>query len=205
MVKSTDYSSPDKEASSRYAGFTNAYTPNPTSAEFEVEKKLAGDKPSKDETFIFSMKVISLVEGGSYLKSDSDEEIKTGDSWSIAITGAGSAVFDEIEYCKAGKYVYEITELDGKADGWVYSKVKWTVTVTVTDEDGILSNTVTYESEGVSSAKKATFTNEYKPPETPKTGDDTSITRYLFMMAISLFCMAGTFVAERKYSKKSKR
>lgn len=196
-VKSTDYASGDA-SSSRYASFKNPYAPEPVSAAFEVEKKVTGEKASKSETFKFILTAVSLVEDGSYLKGDPDVRIKAGDSWEASVTGEGTTSFKEIEYCKAGKYTYEITEVDGKASGWTYSKAKWTVTVVVTDEDGVLSRTVSYKSAGVSDAKKATFTNEYHPDIPPKTGDDTPIMRYLMLMLISLIAMVAMFFARKK-------
>ncbi len=169
--------------------FKNPYAPAPASAILEIEKKYAGDKPEKDETFDFTLKAVNTVDDGSYVKG-SEDKIVSGDLWKVSITGEGKTTFSEIEYCKAGVYTYELTEVSGSAENWIYSTSKWIATVTVTDKDGSLETEVKYECEEETRADRAVFTNTYdNPPPPPPTGDQTHMLRYILLMAISMFLL----------------
>ena len=54
------------------------------------------------------------------------------------VTGAGSTNFGEITFSKAGVYRFLITEDKGSETGYTYDGSQWTLTVTVTDENGAL-------------------------------------------------------------------
>lgn len=109
----------------------------------------------------------------------------------------GSVTFKEITYTKGtvkgkdgndtvvdetGKYVYKLTEIDGKLDGYMYAQKPVYIYVEVTDNhNGTLNKTVTYhtidttkdadtgkESSVIGTVNEAVFTNTY-------TGDGTLI------------------------------
>lgn len=109
----------------------------------------------------------------------------------------GSVTFKEITYTKGtvkdkdgndtvvdetGKYVYKLTEIDGKLDGYMYAQKPVYIYVEVTDNhNGTLNKTVTYhtidttkdadtgkESSVIGNVNEAVFTNTY-------TGDGTLI------------------------------
>ena len=109
----------------------------------------------------------------------------------------GSVTFNEITYTKGtvkdkdgndtvvdetGKYVYKLTEIDGKLDGYMYAQKPVYIYVEVTDNhNGTLNKTVTYhtidttkdadtgkESSVIGNVNEAVFTNTY-------TGDGTLI------------------------------
>ena len=48
------------------------------------------------------------------------------------VYGRGSIEFGEFELTKEGTYIYEITEVDGKLDGYKYDNSKYTVKYVVT-------------------------------------------------------------------------
>ena len=160
-VESAEYAATGKEPSAEYASFENPYQPKPTVNHPVVTKTLSGQPAPEDTVFEFVLKATEVVDGGSHLKG-SDKDIVKNDSWTKTIIGPGTVSFDEIEYCKAGTYVYTVVETDKHATGWTYSGLIWTIVVTVVDNDGVLSCTMDYKSNGVVSTT-AVFINDYKP------------------------------------------
>ena len=160
-VESAEYAATGKEPSAEYASFENPYQPKPTVNHPVVTKTLSGQPAPEDTVFEFVLKATEVVDGGSHLKG-SDKDIVKNDSWTKTIIGPGTVSFDEIEYCKAGTYVYTVVETDKHATGWTYSGLIWTIVVTVVDNDGFLTCTMDYKSNGVVSTT-AVFINDYQP------------------------------------------
>ena len=131
--------------------FTNH---KPTSTTFTpgVTKTISGGRPSKNETFTFTL---TAVTDGAPMPAD-----KT----TVTVDGAGDVSFGAITYTKDGTYEYTIKEEKGTAAGYTYDSSEWKLTVTVTEADGKLTAAGTYSKDGAgASLDKATFTNEYKP------------------------------------------
>ena len=73
----------------------------------------------------------------------------------------------EITFDQAGTFTYTITELNGGLQGWTYDTAVYTLTVTVTEENGKLVPTYTLTKDG-QPASELVFTNHYErivPPD----------------------------------------
>lgn len=123
--------------------FNNTYTPQATSATFDVTKELTGRK-LKAQEFEFELK----------------EDGKSGVLQTAKNDAQGKVQFQAITYDKAGDYHYTITEKNNGLTGVTYDSSKVKVTVKVTDDGkGKLSTTVTYD------GGKKTFKNTFTPKE----------------------------------------
>lgn len=130
--------------------FTNTYVPGSTTAQLKVKKFLTG-RDLKDGEFSFELrdakgKVIETVKN----KAD------------------GSVDFKTLAFTKTGTYTYTIREVKGDAQGVAYDNSEIKVTITVTNENGNLLSTVSYE------GGKDSFTNSYQPPKNPKSKTPSS-------------------------------
>ena len=122
---------------------TNVYKAEPTTATFDVAKKIDGPVvESSETTFTFTL---ATSDGSPMPATDT-----------TTVTGEGTASFGEITYEKAGTYNYTVTEVKGDATGYTYDSTTYSVVVKVTDVDGALKAEVV---EGTD----ITFTNTYKP------------------------------------------
>ncbi|WP_247937835.1 Spy0128 family protein [Streptococcus intermedius] len=123
--------------------FNNVYTPDKTSATFDVTKELTGRK-LKAQEFEFELKEDGKPNVLQTAKNDAQ----------------GKVQFQAITYDKAGDYHYTITEKNNGLTGVTYDSSKVKVTVKVTDDGkGKLSTTVTYD------GGKKTFKNTFTPKE----------------------------------------
>lgn len=123
--------------------FNNTYTPQATSATFDVTKELTGRK-LKAQEFEFELK----------------ENGKSGVLQTAKNDAQGKVQFQAITYDKAGEYHYTITEKNNGLTGVTYDSSEVKVTVKVTDDGkGKLSTTVTYD------GGKKTFKNTFTPKE----------------------------------------
>ena len=140
-----------------------------------VEKiiKIRRGTITTDETFTFRMTGMNgtdLFPKGTTVKKDSDGNYYI----EVSVTGEGSEEFGKIEYDKAGTYKYKITEIDGGAKYYTYSKDYYEITVEVKVADGRLKETVTLKKNGSETISTVTtedgvpgskldiaFTNEY--------------------------------------------
>ncbi|WP_411198020.1 Spy0128 family protein [Streptococcus anginosus] len=121
--------------------FNNTYTPQATSAIFDVTKELTGRKLKAQE---FELKEDGKPNVLQTAKNDAQ----------------GKVQFQAINYDKAGEYHYTITEKNNGLTGVTYDSSKVKVTVKVTDDGkGKLSTTVTYD------GGKNTFKNMFIPKE----------------------------------------
>ena len=84
--------------------------------------------------------------------------------------GDGSFTFDAITYDTVGTYYYIVTEVDTGNERTTFDETVYKVTVTVTDENGVLKATAAYATENAS-AEEMVFTNVYtpKPADLPLT------------------------------------
>ena len=123
--------------------FNNTYTPQATSAIFDVTKELTGRK-LKAQEFEFELKEAGKSNVLQTAKNDAQ----------------GKVQFQAINYDKAGDYHYTITEKNNGLTGVTYDSSEVKVTVKVTDDGkGKLSTTVTYD------GGKKTFKNTFTPKE----------------------------------------
>lgn len=81
----------------------------------------------------------------------------------------GDVVFDALTFDEAGTYVYYISEVNSAVPVINYDASVYTVTITVTEEDNVLSADVNYALQGEASANGAVFMNTSIPidPENP--------------------------------------
>lgn len=75
---------------------------------------------------------------------------------------AGNIAFSEIVYDTTGEYYYTVSEVAGTFAGITYDTAIFNVTVTITEDEGVLSADITYPTETV------VFSNSYaQPPKKP--------------------------------------
>ena len=134
--------------------FTNKYVPVPV--EFEIPKavkEIKGDEPAEDETFTFELTA----------DEDQVDDIPMPENTTADVKGSGTAAgFGTVTYTKAGTYRYLITEkdLDESLVGYTKDDTVYTLTVTVTDENGQLKADYVLEKDG-RKADALKFVNTY--------------------------------------------
>ena len=104
----------------------------------------------------------------------------------------GTIVFKDIVIDTETKLTLYVTEAQGNAAHVVYDDYTYRVVLNVVNDNGELKATVTYLDGDV------IFFNEYKPPETPPTGDDTPIFLYVGLMAFSAVALVAVLILGRK-------
>jgi len=133
------------------AVFTNTYCADPADLQLSVNKIVEGDG-APDVQFNFNL----LDDQGTVLQTKS-------------ITGAGSVDFDPIAIDKAGTYTYYVFETEGTEEAFVYDGSRYTVTVTVIDNGGVLVATYALQKivgQTTTVENDITFTNSYEPTPT---------------------------------------
>jgi len=130
--------------------FDNKYNPKETSAVIFGSKELTGGhKQLTADEFEFT---ISAVTQNAPMPNET----------TVKNTDTGIFQFDSITYTKVGTYEYEITENNLGKDGYTYDDSKFTVTVTVKDDNnGKLSAEV--QGLGAATAPEIKFVNSYEP------------------------------------------
>ncbi len=121
--------------------FTNAFTPNATTATIELDKELTG-RDLKDGEFSFE-----LYEGDNKLQTVTNK--------------SGKVTFDTISYTAEGEHTYTVKEVKGTTPGITYDTAEKQVTVKVTKDGDNLKATVVYPESKV-------FTNTYSAPSPAK-------------------------------------
>ncbi len=146
----------DKDGNTLTApAITNPYIPDPVSAEIKVKKQFKDLVPDVEKDFTFTLEAVTE---GAPMPADA----------SVTVTGAAEDSFGSIKFEKAGVYEYKVSENAKPASGYdayTFDEKSYTVKVTVTGTNGVLSAAVTVDDEP---GDTVTFTNEYKP-------DDTSV------------------------------
>ena len=143
---------------------TNKYVAPITAVDPPVQKRIVGDKPETASKFTF---VLTAKEASYPMPAGSTGTVKE-----ISITGAGSAEFGDITFTKPGTYVYTISEKNSGVDGYTYDTTVYTVSYTVTQEDGELKVQRTISDSKANTVTAVEFTNSYKTPgnKVPQTG-----------------------------------
>ena len=112
-----------------------------------------------EKTFEFVLESLNGSKSGFELPDDCN----------VTITGNGKTSFAPVKFTEAGVYSFGVTETDTKEAGYTYDAAKWTVDVTVSDTDSILSVTdIVYKKAGqeVADASAVAFENVYHVTET---------------------------------------
>ncbi|MFP9171136.1 MULTISPECIES: SpaA isopeptide-forming pilin-related protein [unclassified Streptococcus] len=121
--------------------FTNAFTPNATTATIELSKELTG-RDLVDGEFSFE-----LYEGTNKLQTVTNK--------------SGKVTFDAISYTEEGEHTYTVKEVKGNVPGITYDTAEKQVTVQVTKDGDNLKATVVYPESKV-------FANTYSAPSPAK-------------------------------------
>ena len=121
--------------------FTNAFTPNATTATIELTKELTG-RDLVDGEFSFE-----LYEGTNKLQTVTNK--------------SGKVTFDAISYTAEGEHIYTVKEVKGNVPGITYDTAEKQVTVQVTKDGDNLKATVVYPESKV-------FANTYSAPSPAK-------------------------------------
>ena len=152
-----------------YEGYNikNTYLP-PVSLDPPILQKFAvGDPGAPDTRFEFLLR----GEDGAPMPEGSDGNTKI-----LTLEGSGELEIGEITFDRAGTFTYTITELNGGIQGWTYDTAVYTLTVTVTAENGKLVPVYTLTKDG-QPAGELVFTNTYErivpPDETVISGEKT--------------------------------
>ena len=121
--------------------FTNAFTPNATTATIELSKELTG-RDLVDGEFSFE-----LYEGTNKLQTVTNK--------------SGKVTFNAISYTAEGEHTYTVKEVKGNVPGITYDTAEKQVTVQVTKDGDNLKATVVYPENKV-------FANTYSAPSPAK-------------------------------------
>ena len=140
--------------------FVNTYKPASVETELEIEKLVEGNAPEEDEVYTFELK----GNDGAPVPADTTVEIE----------GAGTAVFGSWTYTEAGIYVYEVSEIAGSSNNCNYDKTVYTVTDTVTDENGVLTVSRDIADDDGKSVGGVIFVNTYEDDVPTDEEDSTS-------------------------------
>ena len=122
--------------------FTNAFTPNATTATIELTKELTG-RDLVDGEFSFE-----LYEGANKLQTVTNK--------------SGKVTFESISYTAEGEHTYTVKEVKGNNATITYDASEKQVTVKVTRDGGALKAEVVYP-------ENKTFTNAFTPNATTAT------------------------------------
>lgn len=139
--------------------FVNIYQPNPVDTELDIKKFVEGNAPDEDEVYTFEL--------------TGKDGAPVPENTTVDITGAGKAVFGSWTYTEAGVYVYEVSEIAGSSNNCSYDKTVYTVTDTVTDNDGVLTVSRDITDGDGKSADEAVFVNTYDD-DVPTDEEDSS-------------------------------
>lgn len=119
-----------------------------------IEKVVEGENvPETEFTFLLR------GESGAPMPEGS-----TGNTKTLTLNGSGEVEIGTFTFAEPGIYIYTVSELNTGADGWTYDNTVYTLTFTVTLEDGALHAAHTLTKDG-EAAEKALFVNRYTPVE----------------------------------------
>ena len=176
------------------AEFTNVYKPNPVKVDPPVEKVVVGS-PENPSTFTFRLKTLNP---NNPMPQGSSNGVKA-----VTITGAGETEFGEFEFTEEGTYVYEISEEVGSDSNYAYDASTYTITYTVTDDNGqLVVDTMVVKDDGTQ-IPVATFVNTYtelKKP-TPPTSDSNGIASFATMLLVSILGFAAAVIKKNQLSR----
>lgn len=140
-----------------FVSFTNEYQPTPATAAFSGTKKLVGRDMLDGEAFEF---VLMPGNAATNLATRTGALLMGNTATTVAGGKDGEAVaftFEDVTFTRPGTYVFNITETEGNAGGVTYDAHTATVTVTVTDNNGVLTATPVYSEPDFTNTYEATF------------------------------------------------
>lgn len=144
--------------------FTNHYSPKNVGYSISGVKNIvntdtATSRVPQDGEFKFQLNAVSAHDSDGNAISMDDMPMPAGSqNGTVTVTNKGSGfTFGQIVYAMPGVYTYHVKELAGTDKTIGYSTQEYDVTVTVTDQDGMLSATVDRQ------ATDVRFDNTYTP------------------------------------------
>ena len=144
--------------------FTNHYSPKNVGYSISGVKNIvntdtATSRVPQDGEFKFQLNAVSAHDSDGNAISMDDMPMPAGSqNGTVTVTNKGSGfTFGQMVYAMPGVYTYHVKELAGTDKTIGYSTQEYDVTVTVTDQDGMLSATVDRQ------ATDVRFDNTYTP------------------------------------------
>jgi len=124
----------------------------------------------------------------------------------ISIKGSGEGEFGVWSYDKAGTYYYTVYEVNTGIDGYAYDNVVYTITDTVSEENGQLTLSRIVTNNMNKPVTALSFINKYSSGNSglgnlgngsdgPKTGDDLNSALYLTLFAAGAVLAAGSVIS----------
>lgn len=151
--------------------FNNQYRPDVASALIYGHKNLlGGHKELAEGEFQFKLEAVSGIEYDALGKEQPAAVIPMPADRGDLVTNLDTGLFQfgRITYERPGIYTYKVTEVAGHQFGYSYSNASYTVTVTVSDENGALVATV-------SDLNQVVFDNYYVPEPVQVTVDGAKV------------------------------
>lgn len=170
--------------------FTNSYDPadvtlpsGPNDAPLRARKTLVGRDSKQGESFTFELSAadnptaLALKNGVVVFDGPAGTTTMTASVSDLKNGQAKDAPFGNVTFTKPGTYKFNIKEnAPADGEGMTYDRTPHEVTVTVTDENGVLKAGVTYTG---SVKDAAAFTNTYKAEHTLGAGFKLDVTKTL--------------------------
>lgn len=173
--------------------FTNTYKTGTATVTLEGTKVLTGRDLAEGE-FSFEVKDSQ----GSVVAAGTND-------------AQGKITFTPITLNAAGEYVYTVSEVQGSAENVTYDGKTYTVTVSVVDDNGVLTATVTGPEDGI------TFSNTYEAPaqpgkeddggqknNSPKTGDNSKVGIVVVVLVVCVICLVVLLLVGKNKKQKGK-
>ena len=182
-VTSHTYAKTGGSSNNDAAKFVNDYEVTPTEFTPDVRKTVTGEIRPAEETFIFTFTADkdNPEDGATFTDGQATVTVPEGGTDEGSLVAPATDPFGKITFTKAGTYKFQITEVEGNADGYSYDTDPWTLTVVVNDENGQLvvdQAQTKYERTGETELTDyALFTNHYEvdsigyAPQVKKTVD----------------------------------
>ena len=180
--------------------FHHRYQPSGVCETDPSVKKVVEGTPSSSSVFEFTM---TATDKTAPMPEGSADGVKT-----LQIEGSGEKEFGTVRFTSTGTWIYTISEVNTGVTGYTYDKMSYTLKCVVMDDHGILKLTENMTDASGDNVSEAVFTNTYKEPDkggkttpggssgsggTVKTGDDTNLTGYMFLMlgaVVVMLCLA---------------
>lgn len=155
---------PTAGANGKNITFTNHYSPKNVGYSISGVKNIvntdtATSRVPQDGEFKFQLNAVSARDADGNAISMDDMPMPAGSqNGTVTVTNKGSGfTFGQMVYTMPGAYTYHVKELAGTDKTIGYSTQEYDVTVTVTDQDGMLSATVDRQTNDIR------FDNTYTP------------------------------------------
>lgn len=155
---------PTAGANGKNITFTNHYSPKNVGYSISGVKNIvntdtATSRVPQDGEFKFQLNAVSARDADGNAISMNDMPMPAGSqNGTVTVTNKGSGfTFGQMVYTMPGAYTYHVKELAGTDKTIGYSTQEYDVTVTVTDQDGMLSATVDRQTNDIR------FDNTYTP------------------------------------------